>query len=112
MLRDLRFAFRLLVKSPGFAAVAIGSLALGIALTTSLFTVVNALVLRPLPYDRPNELVDISQPRRVLPLDELRSARSFTGVAAYTPWNYPVVSAEGTKLVFSVRTSSSLFTVL
>ncbi len=112
ILRDLRFALRLLAKSPGFTAVAVGSLALGIAVNTSLFTVVNALLLRPLPYGRPDDLVEISLPRRTIPMDELRQARSFESVGAYSPANFPVAGDEGTKLVFGCRVSAGMFSLL
>jgi hypothetical protein len=59
MLRDLRYAIRLLLRSPGFTLAAIGSLAFGIACNTTLFTVVNSIFLRPLPYERVDELVEI-----------------------------------------------------
>ena len=56
-LQDVRFAVRLLTKRPGFAAVAIATLALGVGAATSIFTVVEAVLLRPLPFPEPTRLV-------------------------------------------------------
>lgn len=91
----MRYAFRLLAKSPAFAAVAIFTLAVGIGANTAIFSVANALLLRPLPYRDPGRLVLISQARKLNgvrqgPLSWLRfqqvneQSRSFTGVAAFT----------------------------
>src|SRR6185437_13636071 len=92
LLQDLRYAIRMLVKSPGFTAIAVLTLALGIGANTALFSVVNGVLLSPLPYPQPNQLValysrttqfsesSISYPNF---LDWQRDNRSFASLGAY-----------------------------
>lgn len=93
MMTDLRYALRQLVKNPGFTAVAILTLALGIGACSAIFSVVNGVLLRPLDYPNADRLVVVreSQPPQfpefsTAPpnyIDWTKQAKSFEGIAAY-----------------------------
>ena len=91
-LQDLRYALRMLAKSPGFTAVAILTLALGIGANTAIFSVVNAVLLRPLPYPEANRLVFLGEWSEQIPEMSISMAnfndwrtqnKSFESMAAY-----------------------------
>ncbi len=83
---DLRYAIRAFLKTPVFTAVVILTIALGIGVNTAMFSVVNAVLLQPLPYPRPEELVRV---RRGSSFPDMRDwaaqARSFSAVAGFRP---------------------------
>ncbi len=102
LLQDLRYAVRMLLKDPWFTAVAAVALGLGIGVNTTVFTFVNAVLIRGLPFDRPEEIVlvatrnttgdaDNSSPASWQELEDWRAkARSFSGVAGFRQQQFTV----------------------
>lgn len=108
-----RHSLRGLRAQAGFASLVVLALGVGIGANCALFTVVNSLLLRPLPHRNPEELVEISPPRQERPaLEDLRTLESFEGVATVLSWGFSVAGAEGVRNVYGFRISANLFTVL
>jgi putative ABC transport system permease protein len=121
--QDLKFALRMLRKNPGFTAVAMLTLALGIGANTAIFSVVNAVLLRPLPYGDSDQLLAISQtdhasgttgvPVSFTKFTEITEQnKSLASVAAFYSYTPSLVSEHEPELVNAVRVSADLFRVL
>jgi len=114
---DLRFGSRSLRKTPVFTVVAVIALALGIGATTAILSVVNAVLLRPLPYANSDRLVVILHngnnpvaPANVI--DWKKQTHSFTDVAAAEYWGANLTSGEQPENVRGLRVSAGIFPML
>ena len=126
MITDLRYALRTLIKSPAFSIVAIAALALGIGANTAMFSVVNAILLRPLPFPQSDRLVTIWQtnsavakmgfplaPTSVPDFQDWRTqAKSFEGVSALEGWNTNLTGDGESERLDGAGVSANLFSLL
>jgi len=121
--QDLRFALRTLLKSPGFAVVAVVCIAIGIGANTTVFSIVNAVLLRPFPYADPDQIVVVheTQPKNdvdraalsYLDYQDLREqSRSFSEIAAYTERSVTFTGSEEAERVMGASISGNLFSLL
>ncbi len=121
--QDLRYGARLLLKHPGFTFIAVLTLALGIGVNTALFSVVNAVLLRPLPYAEPERLVQIYEANAQQGYDRFsfslanfvdhRDQQSgFEQIAAYRRWNANLTGAGEPERVQVAIVSASFFPLL
>jgi putative ABC transport system permease protein len=121
--QDLRFGVRMLLKKPGFTLIAVITLALGIGANTAIFSVVNAVLLRPLPYPAPEQLVvvqemdvargaaDIGAPMPDYREWEKRN-RSFSHIAAYSTNSYNISGTDEPERVAGAAVTTDFFPLL
>ncbi len=120
-LQDLRFGVRMLRKNPGFTAVAILTLALGIGANTAIFSVVEGVVLAPLPYREPDQLVMVLLSNYHAPQmdtsypdfqDWQRNARSFQQMAAFNLQDYDLTSPGTPEHIDGVAVTANFYDTL
>jgi putative ABC transport system permease protein len=121
--QDLRYALRMLAKNPAFTVIAVVALALGIGANTAIFSVVNAVLLRPLPFKHPEQLVMVWEnaahlgfpkdtPSPANFLDWQKQAQSFTGMAAMTERSFNFTGVGEPERLEGRRVSANLFDLL
>lgn len=120
--QDIQYGFRMLVKSPGFTAVAILTLALGIGASTAIFSVVYAALLRPLPYAQPSRLITLGEERSASEhnwnasypdyLDWKRQSRAFRSLAGFGGDGFIFRGGGEPQLLFGVQVTPNFFATL
>jgi predicted permease len=126
LIQDLRYAARTMLRSPGFTATAVIALALGIGANTAIFSVVNAVLLRPLPFDQPDRLVQVwhTPPQATFPgmkefavspanfIDWRNESRGFQAMAAYGFGRYTLTGSGHPEAIRTCAATSGLFSIL
>jgi putative ABC transport system permease protein len=124
--QDARYGLRSFLKSPGFTAVAVLTLALGIGANAAIFSVVNAVLLRPLPFEKPEQLVDLwhTPPKESFPgmatfavspanfLDWRARSQTFEGMSAYGYGRYTLTGTGRPEVIRMVAATRGFFSIL
>ncbi len=123
MFTDLKYALRMLIKSPAFSAIAILTLALGIGANSAIFSVINAVLLHPLPFPKPNQLVAVwsrvandklEKETESIPnyVDLRDQSQTLSALAAFTRSGAVLNGAEEARQLYGVAITSDIFTAL
>ena len=121
LVQDIRYGIRMLVKNPGFTIVAVLALTLGIGADSAIFSVVNAVLLKPLPYHESDRLVFLSERSQVLEgmsiaypnfLDWREQNNSFESIGVYRRQSYNLTGVGEPERLEAGQVSADLFTVL
>src|SRR6202007_529669 len=122
---DVRYGLRMLAKNPGLTVIAVLTLALGIGANTAIFSVVNAVLLRPLPFEEPDRLVDIwhTPPQASFPgiptfavspanfLDWRGRSQAFEGMSAYGFGRYTLTGTGHPEALQMVAATNGFFSI-
>jgi predicted permease len=123
LLQDIRYGWRMLARNPGFTAIAVLTLAIGIGASTAIFSVVDTVLLRPLPYQQPDRLVVVTETLPEISTDGIGVSageyqdyrdrnRSFSQVAAYESDGFNLTGLGQPSRVNAARLSASMFPLL
>jgi putative ABC transport system permease protein len=119
-IQDLRYAIRMMAKRPGFTIIAAVTLALGIGANTAIFSAVNAILLKPLPFPESEQIVDLSETFKdgwgsvsVPYYEDWKNQNTvFAGIAAYQGTSFNLSTTETPQRVPGLRVSANYFDVL
>jgi putative ABC transport system permease protein len=113
LIQDVRYGFRVLAKSPAFTAAAVLTLALGIGANTAIFSVVNAVLLRPLPYRDPGRLVTLAGGQSALDVaDFAAQSHTLSNLGTFGEWPLDLLGKGEPQSIPSALVGGSLFETL
>src|SRR5918911_4144942 len=123
LIQDQRYGFRMLWKNPGFTALAVIALALGVGANSAIFSVVNSLLLRPLPFAEPDRLVQVWETSAKLGRNEIPASfpnfadwrdqnQVFEQTVAYSDWSFNLTGSAEPERIRSAIVSPTFFSAL